>query len=115
MAGASATARFGARAAAMCSTRSWVKVRISQIDAGAKDAPRRSRIARHVVEHLDGYLSANQLGITIASLALGFLGEPLVRDGFRETLRRPAAALGGGWAGAAQVVASDGTRRKRRA
>jgi hypothetical protein len=35
--------------------------------------------AVHVVKHLDGYLSANQLGITFSSLALGFLGEPFVK------------------------------------
>lgn len=55
-----------------------VKVRRSQIEAGLKDRPRRSQAALQVVDHLDGYLSANQLGITIASLALGFLGEPFV-------------------------------------
>jgi CBS domain containing-hemolysin-like protein len=55
-----------------------VKVRPSQIDAEAKDNPVRHAAALRVVSHLDGYLSANQLGITIASLALGFLGEPFV-------------------------------------
>lgn len=55
-----------------------VKVRLSQIESSAKDKPRRAAVARHVVGHLDGYLSANQLGITIASLALGWLGEPFV-------------------------------------
>ncbi|WP_367874860.1 hemolysin family protein [Luteolibacter sp. Populi] len=55
-----------------------VKVRPSQLEATAKDRPARTKTALHVVNHLDGYLSANQLGITIASLALGFLGEPFV-------------------------------------
>ncbi len=56
-----------------------VKVRPSQIEAQAKDQGRDPRLALHVVNHLDGYLSANQLGITISSLALGFLGEPFVK------------------------------------
>ena len=65
-----------------------VKVRPSQIEAGAKEKPRRSAIAKRVVSNLDGYLSANQLGITIASLALGFLGEPFVTKLVGPTLRQ---------------------------
>lgn len=55
-----------------------VKVRPSQIETVAKEHPVRAARAQRVVDRLDGYLSANQLGITIASLALGFLGEPFV-------------------------------------
>ncbi len=55
-----------------------VKVRPSQLETEGKAGSPKLKTALHVVNHLDGYLSANQLGITIASLALGFLGEPFV-------------------------------------
>ena len=56
-----------------------VKVRPSQLESLAKESGADPKLALHVVNHLDGYLSANQLGITISSLALGFLGEPFVK------------------------------------
>jgi hypothetical protein len=44
-----------------------VKVRASQLDALAAPGNGRARLARHVANHLDAYLSASQLGITLAS------------------------------------------------
>jgi CBS domain containing-hemolysin-like protein len=55
-----------------------VKVRPSQIETSGKETGHNYKTALHIVNNLDGYLSANQLGITISSLALGFLGEPFV-------------------------------------
>ncbi len=51
-----------------------VKVRPTQLEPHAAGGS--GRVASHMVEHLDAYLSACQLGITLASLALGWIGEP---------------------------------------
>ena len=52
-----------------------VKVRASQIEIKAKTGNRIANLAKHMTQHLDGYLAATQLGITLASLALGWVGE----------------------------------------
>ena len=53
-----------------------VKVRPTQIEPYVVAGNRRAEVAKHMVRHLDAYLSATQLGITLASLALGWIGEP---------------------------------------
>jgi CBS domain containing-hemolysin-like protein len=57
-----------------------VKVRRSALDTLAEEGSSRARIARHLQSRLDEYLSACQLGITIASLVLGWIAEPAVAD-----------------------------------
>src|SRR6267143_2032590 len=53
-----------------------VKVRPTRLDELARRGSAAARRAKRLVEHLDEYLSATQLGITLASLALGWIGEP---------------------------------------
>jgi CBS domain containing-hemolysin-like protein len=53
-----------------------VKVRSTQLTELAEQGSSRARMARKLTRHLDAYLSATQLGITLASLALGWIGEP---------------------------------------
>lgn len=55
-----------------------VKVRSSQIELRAQSGSRAARMAQQLITHLDEYLSATQLGITLASLGLGWVGEPIV-------------------------------------
>jgi CBS domain containing-hemolysin-like protein len=53
-----------------------VKVRSTQITELAEQGSVRAKMAKKLIRHLDAYLSATQLGITLASLALGWIGEP---------------------------------------
>ena len=55
-----------------------VKVRASQIEIQAKTGSSVAKMAKHIVSHLDGYLAATQLGITLASLGLGWVGEAVM-------------------------------------
>ncbi|WP_033564906.1 hemolysin family protein [Sphingobacterium sp. SYP-B4668] len=55
-----------------------VKVRASQIELQAKSGSKVAKIAKNITDHLDGYLAATQLGITLASLGLGWVGEAVM-------------------------------------
>jgi CBS domain containing-hemolysin-like protein len=56
-----------------------VKVRITQLRERAQRSTR-DRLAYHIRTHLDLYLSACQLGITLSSLILGWLSEPAIAE-----------------------------------
>jgi CBS domain containing-hemolysin-like protein len=61
--------------------------RKTRLDEMAKAGDRKARLARRAVQSLDRFISATQLGITLASLGLGWIGEPalatLIEGGFR--------------------------------
>ena len=69
-----------------------VKVRSTQLEARLQRGERRAIRAKHVTDHLDAYLSATQLGITLSSLGLGWIGEPAVAT----LIEPPLAGLGVG-------------------
>jgi CBS domain containing-hemolysin-like protein len=56
---------------------SLVRIRETQLDTLVAKNWRRAKMARHIVRNLNSYLSATQLGITMVSLGLGYLGEPI--------------------------------------
>lgn len=59
-----------------------VKVRWSQLDVLIKQGSSKASLIKHIIWNLDNYLSACQLGITIASLALWWVAEPLIASQF---------------------------------
>lgn len=69
-----------------------VKVRPTQLAELAAEGSARARMARRITRHLDTYLSATQFGVTLASLALGAIGEPVF-----EKLLEPYMAMFGAY------------------
>lgn len=69
---------------------SIVKVRASQLEPLVEKGDERAISSKKIVSHLDAYLSATQLGITLTSLGLGWLGEP-----FLAAMIEPFFALAG--------------------
>jgi CBS domain containing-hemolysin-like protein len=67
-----------------------VKVRSSQLDTLEEEGNQRAGLTKYIRAHLDAYLSATQLGVTLASLALGYLGEQYLAE-----MLQPFFALAG--------------------
>lgn len=63
-----------------------VKVRASQLEVEVQAGNAAAILSKKIVSNLDGYLAATQLGITLASLGLGWVGEPVVAKIILRTL-----------------------------
>jgi CBS domain containing-hemolysin-like protein len=57
-----------------------VRIRDTQLETLVAQGNRRAKMARHIVTHLDAYISTTQFGITLASMGLGVAVEPVFRD-----------------------------------
>jgi len=57
---------------------SLVRTRESRIEQLRDEGKRSASLVLRQIDHIDEYLSACQLGITMASLGIGFLGEPAI-------------------------------------
>jgi CBS domain containing-hemolysin-like protein len=57
-----------------------VRTRRGRMEQFAEDGDRRASRVLHQLDEIDEYLSACQLGITMASIGIGFLGEPAIAE-----------------------------------
>ena len=74
------------------------RLRPTQVHELVRERRPGAKSALHAVEHIDSYLSACQLGITISSLGLGALGEPAFHDLLEPVLGDSAEVAGFGLA-----------------
>lgn len=81
-----------------------VRVRKTQLQIAADEGKAGAKAALRIANNVNSYLSACQLGITLASLALGWLGEPAVS----ELIRPGLAALGVSEAAVSAVAVAAG-------
>lgn len=81
-----------------------VRVRKTQLQIAADEGRAGAKAALRIANNVNSYLSACQLGITLASLALGWLGEPAVS----ELIRPGLAALGVSEAAVSAVAVAAG-------
>ena len=72
-----------------------VGVRRSRIETLAESGDKRARRLISVLDDLNAYLSASQLGITLASLGLGWIGEPTVAQIIEEPLKNAGVPASG--------------------
>jgi CBS domain containing-hemolysin-like protein len=66
---------------------SLVAARRSKLDEMIAQGDRAARTVQTALQHLDRYIAATQLGITIASLGLGWIGEPILAQLFDRLFR----------------------------
>jgi CBS domain containing-hemolysin-like protein len=64
-----------------------VAARRTKIDAWVRRGDRRAMVVKKALQHLDRYISGTQLGITLASLGLGWIGEPAVAGSIEHLFR----------------------------
>ena len=77
------------------------RARLTRLDQMSQDGLHTAGLAAHQVRHIDRYLAACQLGVTLASLGLGWLGAPA----FEAIVRPPLEHIGLGSASTAVIAA----------
>jgi CBS domain containing-hemolysin-like protein len=78
-----------------------VRSRLDRIQALVKEEARGAKLAERQIEHIDEYIAACQVGITLASIGIGAVGEPA----FAEILKKPFGHVLGHAAATALAVA----------
>src|SRR5215218_2956037 len=71
-----------------------VRSRRSRLEQLRDEGARRAQLALDEIDHVDQYVATSQVGITLASLGIGFLGEPAL-DPAGADLRRRLLPRGG--------------------